>query len=169
MRIIEACGVDAIFFHPRFFEDKFKRHARHEHLEWVASQTHLPVIANGDLIDRASLETAAPYLRHAGGRMFGRILAVQPWFFAALNTTVAIDYDEVWQRLFAYTMEDFAEEEALDRMKLFSTYYARTFQFGHTFANLLAHTTTTGEMRRKAAEFLRYDPHLVRTPSLQGF
>jgi tRNA-dihydrouridine synthase len=39
LRAIEDAGIDAITLHVRFFEDKFKRRARHELFQWATSLT----------------------------------------------------------------------------------------------------------------------------------
>ena len=47
IRIIEDAGIDAITIHPRYFNEKLRKTARWSSFNWVASQTFLPVIANG--------------------------------------------------------------------------------------------------------------------------
>ncbi|MFH0879268.1 MAG: tRNA-dihydrouridine synthase family protein [Lentisphaerota bacterium] len=168
LRVIEDAGVDAITLHPRFFEDKFKRRVRHEYMDWVVSKTRLPIIANGDLTGPESLKEFSPSMTKVSGFMFGRILMVKPWLFASMQREVAVEYFDVWGKLFEYISEDFPPDIAMERIKLFSIYYARNFQFGHSFANSIANSTSPQEIRDRAALFLKDTPNVLQHPSLQG-
>lgn len=83
LKLLADSGVDAVTLHPRFFEDKFRRRARHELLAWVASVTRLPLIANGDLLGAESVAEQGEKLRPACAVMIGRMALVRPWLFAA--------------------------------------------------------------------------------------
>ena len=49
LRLFEDSGVDALTVHPRFSDEKLKRRARWELFPWIAAQTRLPVVGNGDV------------------------------------------------------------------------------------------------------------------------
>ena len=168
LRLIEGSGVDAITLHTRFFEDKFKRRSRHELFAWAASLTKLPIIANGDIKSAATLREHTALFESVAGIMVGRMAIAQPWIFAAWERPLEIDYGEVWLRLHAYISEDFTPAVAIKRMRLFTKYYARNFQFGHTF-NTAIHNAATMEVARvRAAEFFAGAPVRHREPSLLG-
>jgi len=59
LRLLEDAGVDAVILHPRFFEERFKRRARHELFPWAASLTRIPLIANGDVSGPDTLHAQA--------------------------------------------------------------------------------------------------------------
>ena len=67
-RLGRSLGVDALTFHPRFFEDKFKRRSRFELFDWAASLTSLPIIANGDIIGASTLQACASKLTKVSER-----------------------------------------------------------------------------------------------------
>ncbi|MDR0843442.1 MAG: tRNA-dihydrouridine synthase family protein, partial [Acidobacteriota bacterium] len=49
LRLFEDYGVHAVTVHPRFSGEKLKRRARWREFPWIAAQTRLPVIGNGDV------------------------------------------------------------------------------------------------------------------------
>jgi tRNA-dihydrouridine synthase len=178
LKVIEDCGVDALFVHPRFFNEKLKRSARWEHLDWIAAQTRLPVIANGDIGSVQDL--ASRQRRHSGlaGIMIGRLAAVRPWIFRdiaaglephgpAPETSVPeVDFAQVWERHFDYVLEDFPSEKRLGRLKQFAGYFALNFLHGHEFWRAAHNAADVDSMRRVTRQFLTGNPATVRTPSI---
>jgi tRNA-dihydrouridine synthase len=49
LKLFEDFDVHAITVHPRFSTEKLKRRARWQEFPWIASQTRLPIIGNGDI------------------------------------------------------------------------------------------------------------------------
>jgi tRNA-dihydrouridine synthase B len=127
LKVLEDAGVDALTVHPRFFEDKFRRRARLELLPWVASETRLPLVANGDLRGGAQVRELGEWLGAARAVMLGRQVVVRPWLFAAWERELAVDYGEVWRRLVRYVEEDFEPAAAVRRVQMFTRYYAANF------------------------------------------
>ena len=168
MKLFEDSGVDAVVLHPRFFEDKFKRRARHELLAWVASLTRLPMIANGDITGPETIRNAADLFKPACGLMVGRMAAAQPWVFASWDQSLKIDHADVWRRLFDYICEDFKPEIAISRIKIFTEYYARNFQFGHSFYTAVQNAPTLCAVRERADAFFATSPALNAEVSLMG-
>ncbi|HBA83657.1 MAG TPA: hypothetical protein DCZ95_06135 [Verrucomicrobia bacterium] len=170
LKLFEDSGVDAIFFHPRFFEDKFRKRARYELFDWAASLTNLPIVANGDMSGPETIEQNHKSLKNVHGYMAGRMMAVQPWFFAAWHKKqpLVLDYAEIWQRLFDYILEDFPPEKAISRIKIFTKYYARNFRFGHYFYTKVYNAPTLEDVREKATAFLSTQPEVMPEPSVQG-
>lgn len=168
LRAIEDAGVDAVVLHPRFFEDKFKRRARHELYGWAASVTKLPIIANGDITGPDAAAELASALAPCAALMVGRMAAVRPWVFAAWDAPAAVDHAEIWRRLAGYIAEDFIPVQALPRIKLFTKYYARNFKFGHSLYSAVEPAGSAGEIRERAEEFFGRSPALNREPSLSG-
>jgi tRNA-dihydrouridine synthase len=168
LRVIEDCGVDAITLHVRFFEDKFKRRARHELFSWASSLTRLPIIANGDITSAKMLRENEELFQSVSGVMVGRMAIAQPWIFAAWNRPVQVDYREVWHRLHAYVCEDFPAVTALRRIKLFTKYYARNFVFGHNFNTSVSNAPTLDAARERADAFFDVSMDTHAEPSLMG-
>lgn len=168
LRVIEESGVDAITLHTRFFEDKFKRRSRHELFQWAATQTRLPIFANGDILGAETVRQNPDLFRNVAGLMLGRMAAARPWLFAAWDRELSVDFGQVWRRLYEYIREDFSPELALRRIRLFTKYYARNFHFGHTFNTSIQNAPTLEAMRERAAAFFDTGPAVFAEPSLQG-
>jgi tRNA-dihydrouridine synthase B len=168
LRLVEEAGVDAVVLHPRFFEDKFRRRARHDLLPWAATLTRLPIIANGDFTGRASVETHAADLRSACAVMIGRMALVQPWLFAAWDREVSVDRAAIWCKMYDYILEDFPAPTALRRMQMFTKYFAANFAFGHRLRVEVANAATPEEVRRRAEEFFGRSPAILSQPTVAG-
>jgi tRNA-dihydrouridine synthase B len=169
LRAFESAGVDAIAVHPRFFHEKLKRTARHGLFARIASQTVLPLIANGDIGSLGAIERHADAFAGSRGIMIGRMAVVKPWIFREwAGESVAVDYAEVWERLYRYVCEDFAAEKALGRLKEFTAYYSRNFFFGHSLFVAVQNAKTVEQAHEKAMEFLSKGPQLVAEPMVAG-
>ncbi len=168
LRLLEETGVDAVVLHARFFEEKFKRRARHELFPWAASLTRLPLIANGDLHGPQSLHSASKHFESVSGVMLGRMAVARPWIFAAWDKSVEIDLADIWVRMFHYISEDFPAAVALRRLQMFTKYFSANFKFGHQFKVHLAQATSLEDIRRRAQDFFSLNPVTVAQPSVVG-
>ena len=168
IRLLTDSGIDGIILHPRFFEEKFKRRARHELLPWVASLTHLPLVANGDLAGPEQAQSLADHLRSASAIMIGRMAIVRPWIFAAWDRPTTINPSSVWHAMFAGIVADFPAAVALRRIKMFTKYFAANFLFHHQFYVDVSNAPTLDEVLRRAADFLSRAPAWVEFPSVAG-
>lgn len=77
-------GASAVCIHPRYREQFYSGEADHLITKSVKESLDIPVIANGDIVDAASLERVAT-LTHADGYMIGRGALGRPWIFAELT------------------------------------------------------------------------------------
>jgi tRNA-dihydrouridine synthase B len=168
LRLLEECGLDAVILHPRFFEDKFRRRARHELVPWATSCLRLPLIANGDLHDRQSVEARAEHLRPACAVMIGRMAVARPWLFAAWDHPVQVDYAEVWDRMHQFIVEDFPSVTALRRVQMFTKYFSANYSFGLRLRTSVANAHSLEESRDRAREFFARNPTPIREPSVAG-
>jgi tRNA-dihydrouridine synthase len=169
LKLIEDCGVDAITVHPRFAKQHLKRHAMREVFGWIAANTSMPVIANGDILGPSTLAADPGPFLCASGIMVGRAAAVQPWIFAAWeNPDFKVDHLEVWTRFYNYVLEDFRPERALEPLKLFARYYAQNFLFHHAFYASLYSEDRIEAVHEKAVRFLSSSPALRSSITTQG-
>lgn len=168
LKLFEECGVDLLVVHPRFFEDKFKRRARHELFPWIASLTSLPIVANGDIRSHATIKQHPAYFACTAGLMIGRIAVVQPWIFASWHAPVPVDYRCVWESMFKAITEDFPATQALGRLKMFTHYYARNFRFGHNFAGAIQNAPDLNVVWTVAQKFFDRQPEVQEDPPLGG-
>jgi tRNA-dihydrouridine synthase B len=160
LRLFEEFGVDAVTVHPRFSTEKLKRRARWEEFPWIAARTTLPVIGNGDIRSVKDLLNNRDSFAPLAGIMLGRIVAVKPWIFREFAglPPQEIDYAEVWDRLYRYTLEDLPPERAIGRLKEFTSYYAQNFFFGHELYKAGLKARTVHDIREAALRFLNSTP-----------
>ena len=94
---LEAEGLDFITFHPRLRQDPWARPARWQWFRQLADELRLPLVANGDIRDTASLTTLGETWRNRpvtsaavttttwpAGIMIGRAAVRCPWIFRQL-------------------------------------------------------------------------------------
>jgi tRNA-dihydrouridine synthase B len=162
LRLFEDSGVQAITVHPRFSGEKLKRRARWSEFPWLAAQTRIPVIGNGDICSPKDIEENRSLFEPLAGIMLGRIVAVKPWIFREFAglPRLEIDYAEVWERLYRYTLEDMPPDRAFGRMKEFSFYFAKNFFFGHEMFKRVLGAGNVEEVRTAALGFLEAAPQL---------
>lgn len=169
LRQFEDLGVDAVTIHPRFADEKLKRRARHELFPELAACTRLPLIASGDLHSRAAVQAHATSLMAVAGIMIGRMAVVQPWLFRAWSEPgFTPDHAEVWRRFVRYVREDFPEQKVFHRVKAFTAYFARNFQFGHSLFAVAQAASHLAELENGALAFLEARPPLARQPDVTG-
>jgi tRNA-dihydrouridine synthase B len=167
LRLFEHLGLDALFVHPRFFKEKLTRTARWEHFAWIADQTKIPVLANGDIGEAAHVDS--PHFANVKGLMVGRMAVAMPWVFRLLaGQKVELDYQEVWERLYGYVLEDFPPEKALGRMKEFTAYFSRNFFFGHLLFRGAQGAASLEVLHERAITFLSSNPRTMAEPSVAG-
>jgi tRNA-dihydrouridine synthase B len=169
LTIIRECGADAVTVHPRFSDEKLKRRARWELFPWIASQTTLPVIANGDIV--APVPAALDLLTSGkcSGLMIGRMAAVKPWIFREFaGESVTADCLDVWTRFYDYVCEDFRPEKAIGRIKEFTAYFARNFIYGHELFRKVQSAPDLETLKKRAIEFLTASPAVEQSPSVMG-
>ena len=163
LRLFEDFDVHAVTVHPRFSGEKLKRRARWKEFPWIAAQTRLPVIGNGDICRLQDIEDNRVCFRPLAGLMLGRIVAQKPWIFRefALHPSLEINHAEVWDRLYRYTLEDLPPERAIGRLKEFTTYFSTNFFFGHELFRMCQGARNINEVREAAMRFFETNPKLA--------
>ena len=118
-------GASAVCIHPRYREQFYSGEADHLITKSVKESLDIPVIANGDIVDAASLDRVAT-LTHADGYMIGRGALGRPWIFAELT------HKDAWHDVKADIYEHIAvlrkymsDFTVANVMKLQLCYYAR--------------------------------------------
>jgi tRNA-dihydrouridine synthase B len=168
LTLFEDFGIHAVTVHPRFSTEKLKRRARWQEFPWIAAQTRLPIIGNGDVCSLQDVLSHQTYFSPLAGLMLGRIVAQKPWIFRefAGHSPVEVNHAEVWDRLYRYTLEDLLPERALGRLKEFSTYFSKNFFFGHELYKACMKARNVLEIRTAAMRFLESNPKLAGTLSI---
>ena len=118
-------GASAVCLHPRYREQFYSGEADHLITKSVKESLDIPVIANGDIVDAASLDRVAT-LTHADGYMIGRGALGRPWIFAELT------HKDAWHDVKADIYEHIAvlrkymsDFTVANVMKLQLCYYAK--------------------------------------------
>ncbi len=108
-KVIEEAGADAIIVHGRHATDGYDIPCHYHQIENIVESLSIPVIANGDVLDRASLEKC---LRESKAQavMVGRGSIGRPWLYAQLfNPDFAMPSFKARVALFGEHIEDLAE------------------------------------------------------------
>ncbi len=107
-RMCEECGADYVTFHARTAAQGYSGHADYDAIASVKAKLKIPVIGNGDVVDKKSFEE----MKATGvdGVMIGRGAMGKPWIFAELKgNNVEIDRFKVVQRHVQILREHFDE------------------------------------------------------------
>jgi tRNA-dihydrouridine synthase len=165
LRLFEDFNVHAITVHPRFSKEKLKRRARWPEFPWIAAQTRIPIIGNGDICSLRDLESNPEYFRPLAGLMLGRITPQKPWIFRefAGQPPLEVSHREIWDRLYQYTLEDLPPEKAIGRLKEFTAYFSKNYFFGHELYKGSLKARTILEIRDAAMRFFDSDPQMAST------
>ena len=108
-RMCEESGADYVTFHARTVAQGYSGHADYDAIATVKANLHIPVIGNGDVVDRESL--AEMKKTGVDGVMIGRGAMGKPWIFAELKgENVKIDRFEVVKKHIEILREHFEEK-----------------------------------------------------------
>lgn len=118
-------GASAVTVHSRYREQYYSGECDHTITKAVKDALHIPVIANGDIVDKQSLDKVAQ-ITNADGFMIGRGALGKPWIFAELQgkddshdvKSLILEHIDVLREF----MPDFTVANV---MKLQLCYYAR--------------------------------------------
>jgi tRNA-dihydrouridine synthase B len=88
VKAIEEAGADLLVVHGRHWTEKYDVPCNLAQIAEIAAVSSIPVIANGDIEDLASLKRTFE-LTNCAGIMIARASVGQPWLFKKLSTEVA--------------------------------------------------------------------------------
>ena len=157
--MLEDEGIDMLSVHARLKKESFARTPRWEWVAKVKGRIKIPVIANGGIF---SVQEAENCLRisNADGLMIGRGAAIKPWLFAEIAREVyGCTFDPPTVSLpvvygsFIEHLELYRLEYRLGRLKEFTHYFARNYQFGHLLASRVQSSASVDEARERAGIF----------------
>jgi len=153
-------GIDMLSIHARLKNESFARKPRWECIAKVKEWLKIPIIANGGIF---SVEDAENCLRVTGadGLMLGRGAAIKPWLFAKIARDLfgyeiaepTVSLPVVYSNYIDLLNELFRPEYRLGRLKEFTHYFARNYQFGHHLASKVQTSDSMDEARERADVF----------------
>jgi nifR3 family TIM-barrel protein len=158
--MLEGEGIDMLSIHARLKNESFARRPRWECIAKVKEWLSIPVIANGGIF---SVQDAENCLRVSGadGLMLGRGAAIKPWLFAEIAREVCgseiaeptVSLPAMYGAFIDHLCGLFRLEHRLGRLKEFTHYFARNYQFGHHLASRVQASASVDEARERAALF----------------
>lgn len=153
-------GIDLLSVHARFKHESFARRPRWEQIAHIKHWVKIPVIANGGIF---SVQDAQQCLAMSGadGLMIGRGAAITPWLFARIAREVygaqtaepEVFLPTVYADFIDHLTTLFRPEYRLGRLKEFTYYFARNFDFGHHLSSSIQSSASVDEARERAAVF----------------
>jgi tRNA-dihydrouridine synthase len=153
-------GIDMLSVHARFKHESFARKPRWEAVAGIRTWLSIPVIANGGIF---SVQDAQQCLALSGadGLMLGRGAAIRPWLFSEIARDVyqcpvaepAVSLPTLFGAFIDHLNELFRPEYRLGRLKEFTHYFARNYQFGHHLASRVQSSASMEEARERAGTF----------------
>ena len=159
-RMLEAEGIDMLTIHARLHGEKFCRPPRWQWIRFAKDVLTIPVCANGGIF---TVDDARRCLRVTGadGLMLGRGAFANPYLFAEIASTVygvteGLGWptrDRLYFRFVELLEERFRPERRLGRLKQFTSYFSRSFLFGHQLATAVQTSQSMEEANRRAIKF----------------
>lgn len=152
-KIAEDNGVDAIFFHGRTKKQMFSKTVRYEHIADLKSHLKIPVIGNGDIKDKESLDKMIN--TGCDGIMIGRAVIKKPWLFSELITGEKVNSDVLHSLIleqFKEIKSIYPENLALHKMRCFLGWYSKSLNMGKELRihlNELKHTNDVENLLKK--------------------
>lgn len=159
-RLLEDLGVDFLTVHARMNGEKFCRKPRWSAIGEVKKVLSIPVFANGGIF---SVKDARRCIDESGadGLMIGRGAIIRPWLFAEISSEIygyksdskPTSRPDLYYRFSGILKDKFRVERRLGRLKQFTHYFSRSYQFGHHLDTSVQSSTTFKEALENATVF----------------
>lgn len=129
---IVKCGVDYVVLHPRLVNEKFRRKARWEYIEFIKKEYNVIVVGNGDITDW-KMGVNKLNNKYVDGIMIGREALSNPWIFREIifGKNLEKNYRDFLLEFIEYVRKYLPEEIQLKRVKLFVKWFTKEILFGH--------------------------------------
>jgi nifR3 family TIM-barrel protein len=124
-------GVNAVFFHGRTKKQMFGDVVRYEHIKELKSLLKIPVIGNGDIRDRETLDKMLK--TKCDGIMIARAAIKKPWIFQELLSGKEVDEVVLHSVIFDQFKEVkaiYPENLAVHKMRCFLGWYSKSLKKG---------------------------------------
>jgi tRNA-dihydrouridine synthase B len=161
-KFIEDQGVDYIIVHARYVAEKFCRKPNWRGIAPIKMVLSIPVLANGGIF---SVDDGRRCLAESGadGLMIGRGAVESPWLCGEISKeiygigddNVWVDKEQIYCQFIDLLQQRFPVEKQLVRLKHFTLYYAKSFQFGHHLATGVQSSQSIEAAKEKAIGFFQ--------------
>jgi len=158
--MLEDEGIDMLSVHARLKKEPFARRPRWEWIARIKEWLRIPVIANGGIF---TVQDAKDCLRVSGadGLMLGRGAVVKPWLCAQIAREVygcniaepVVFLPDVYGCFIELINDLFMPERRLGRLKEFTHYFAKNYQFGHLLSSRIQGSKSVEEAQERANIF----------------
>ncbi len=146
-KIAQEEGAQAVFFHGRTRKQMYSGTVNYNWIADLKSRLNIPVIGNGDIVDR---ETLLKMLEtKCDGIMIARGAIKKPWIFHSLLEDRDVEVEkliEIIEAQFKKLVEFYPENLAKHKMKLFLSWYSRSLPHGKSIRLKLNDAKTTEEV-----------------------
>ncbi len=153
-KMAEDNGVNAIFFHGRTRKEMFRDTVHYEQIALLKSQLSIPVIGNGDITDRETLNRMLK--TGCDGIMIARAAIKKPWIFAELLSNLQVSPGSLFpimEKQFMEITDIYPEKLALHKMKTVAGWYSRSIPGGKQLRVRLSHIHTIDDMMQLIEDF----------------
>ena len=156
-------GVQQLTLHPRTQKEKFARALpRYEYAEKLSLRyPQIPIIVNGEIKDKKSLDYAIKCAPHVLGVMIGRAAASQPWIFAKLKGILPEEKLDMLNFAldFISDIEKFQPPEFFQtRLQRFFSYYCQNFSFAGYFKTQMLNAKNNEDARERLFQYFEKCP-----------
>lgn len=153
--VAQENGADAVIVHPRTQNQFFKGQADWNVIRSVKEAVKIPVIGNGDVVDKESCDRM---LEETGcdGVMLGRAAISRPWVFRVINGGKAPEVEELFEIInehFRLLLDHEDEAYAMISIKKFMAKYLKGIKGSKTFINEAYSIKISKELLRSLAKF----------------
>ena len=156
---LEKAGIDAVIYHPRLSNQKFRSRADWKKITDLKEALNIPVIGNGDIQTASEAIEKISQFR-PNGVMISRMSAQKPWIFSEIDCLIKgkvfppLDKRKIWLDFFDLTARYFIPRDALKRVVRWTEYFSKNFTYGHTFYVAVSNAGTLDKARVEGEKFL---------------
>ena len=153
-KMAEDNGVNAIFFHGRTRKEMFRDTVHYEQIALLKSQLSIPVIGNGDITDRETLNRMLE--TGCDGIMIARAAIKKPWIFAELLSNLQVSPGSLFpimEKQFMEITDIYPEKLALHKMKTVAGWYSRSIPGGKQLRVRLSQIHKIDDMTKLIDDF----------------
>lgn len=152
-------GIEWVAIHGRTRAQQYTGKADWEYIEWLAQNTKLPIIGNGDLhsspqVKKRMEQTHCDSLMIARGCLRNPFIFLEPYIGNENIAFTGEDYWEVIQRLFDYTNKSYEKERTrLIQMRKLNVWFSAGFKGAAKYRSAMFSCKTLDECMQESQDY----------------